>query len=136
MNKSLVKTALISLLFCGCHPVPATAAPHTMKQMMREQASQVCKMSTVTKDIMPECVELISDDYYDAAMLGGRVLSVRGYLSPEMIAEHATKYLNCNPAYKTCKINRQNYATWMVYGRESVSAGDKGFIRLMKAYYE
>lgn len=133
MKKQFVKSMLIALTIAGCHPVPASASP--LKGEMREMALELCSKSVASNDLMLECIELVSGDYYDAAMQGGKAVLDKRLPSDNEIVAITREHLDCDVASPICQQTQYNYMTWFKYGAMSIIEKDSAFKSEVKAYY-
>lgn len=133
MKKQLVKSMLIAMTIAGCHPVPASASE--LKGEMRENALELCSRSVASNDHMLECVELVSSDYYDAAMQGGKRAIDKDLPSDDEIVDITRDHLDCDAANPLCQQTQLNYMTWFKYGAMSIIDNDAEFVSEVDSYY-
>ena len=134
MKKQFVKTMLVALALAGCHPVPASAS-QTIKGEMRENALELCSRAVGVDGHMLECIELVSSDYYDAAMQGGKRVLDKSIPNDTEIVSITKRHLPCAAQDVICQQTQVNYMTWFKYGAMSIIEKDKEFKGLVEAYY-
>lgn len=136
MKKNIISAVVVSMLMVSCQPAPAMASSnYAAKQMMRGQAYAVCDAVGIFSDSIDECVDIISEDYYDAAMKGAHsVIKGKGF-SNNAIVDYTFKHLDCGATVLSCQMNRRYYASWVAFGMNTIKDGDTQFKKEAEMYY-